>query len=135
MAVLLGVLTVGSSGAVAQSEQTVLGPGMYVFQTRTRSARCVIPGSPARTLASRADGRARLVFGMSSRTSSVWPSIVVYSTTTAGLDVAKPVMLMSAVAADPSDFGRMIGRMRPGKVRPCPRELRPSTSMNSIVPK
>ena len=27
-------------GARAQDEQTILGPGMYVFQTRTRSATC-----------------------------------------------------------------------------------------------
>ncbi|MCA9606114.1 MAG: hypothetical protein KC619_10995 [Myxococcales bacterium] len=38
-AALLGALAGGTSAA-AQSQQTVLGPGMYVFQTRTRSASC-----------------------------------------------------------------------------------------------
>jgi len=33
---VLGVL----GGASAQDEQALLGPGMYVFQTRTRSATC-----------------------------------------------------------------------------------------------
>lgn len=32
--------SIGSHRASAQEEQTVLGPGMYVFQTRTRSASC-----------------------------------------------------------------------------------------------
>jgi len=38
---LLALLALGGSSRVrAQGDQTVLGPGMYVFQTRTRSATC-----------------------------------------------------------------------------------------------
>jgi len=38
--VLASLFALSSGAARAQSEQTVLGPGMYVFQTRTRSATC-----------------------------------------------------------------------------------------------
>ena len=55
--------------------------------------------------------------------------------TTAGREVAKPVTRISARPPVPSDFGRMIGTTRPGKRIPVPRELRPRTSKNSIVPK
>lgn len=37
---LLSLLAISGSEARAQNEQSVLGPGMYVFQTRTRSATC-----------------------------------------------------------------------------------------------
>lgn len=38
--IAIALMALAGGAARAQEEQTVLGPGMYVFQTRTRSASC-----------------------------------------------------------------------------------------------
>lgn len=40
MPIAIAVVFVGSSALAQNYDQTAMGPGMYVFQTRTRSASC-----------------------------------------------------------------------------------------------
>ena len=40
VAILASALSLDASSGAAQDTQSVLGPGLYVFQTRTRSATC-----------------------------------------------------------------------------------------------